>query len=348
MFVSSAKADELHNTPTKFEADLVFSDTFAERKNKMRKQFLLCMMIGLCCNIAIAQPKRVATPETPLDSLSDKFSNASSLASWQQWHTTEGQPDKWKSFQIKNDLLELQPHASGWYADYAAPFLYKMIDGNFDVRTKIKVSGAKDALPQTEWSLAGLMVRQPKRPGAAWEPRQENWLFLTMGIAEPKGVPVFEAKSTTNSISNLKLRPAKEGWVELRIVRMQASFILMYRYEGEEWTILERLYRPQMPYQLQVGINAYSGWNVIPAAAKADATTHNKSVLKDVPTDMLVQIDHIEFSRPQLNREKLGSFMKAGFQAPYYTPGNVLTDYSISNSELLQIVDGKNNSSASK
>lgn len=299
------------------------------------------MLIALCCNAAIAQSKRVITSETPLDSLNDEFGKGFSIANWQQWHTTEGQPDKWKSIQIKNDVLHLQPLASGWYADFAAPFLYKTVDGNFDVRTKIKVSGEKDALPQTEWSLAGLMVRQPRRPGAAWEPRQENWLFLTTGIAEPKGVPVFEAKTTNNSISNLKLRPAREGWVELRIVRINASFILMYRYEGEEWTILERLYRPLLPIRLQVGINAYSGWNVIPPSVQADAATHNKSVLKDVPVDMLVQVDHIHFSRPTLNREKLSAFLKAGFQAPYYTPGNLLTDYSISNSEVLQILDGK-------
>lgn len=307
----------------------------------MLRQIFPILLLSFYGTALYAQPRRVNVPETRLDSLNDEFNNASTLASWQQWHTAEGQPDKWKATQVKNGVLELQPYASGWYADYAAPFLYKTIDGNFDVRTKIKVSGEKDALPQTEWSLAGLMVRQPKKPGATWEPRQENWLFLTTGIAEPKGSPVFEAKTTNNSISNLKLRPAKEGWVELRIVRMQASFILMYRYEGEEWTVLERLYRPQMPFQLQVGINAYSGWNAIPANVKADAVTHNKSVLKDVPTDMVVQIDHVHFSRPALNRDKRNSFVKQGFQAPYYTAPNLLTDYSISNSELLQILDTK-------
>lgn len=305
----------------------------------MPRQIFPILLLCFFSIAAQAQNRRITTPETRLDSLNDEFNNASSLASWQQWHATEAQPDKWKSIQVKNGILELQPYASGWYADFAAPFLYKIIDGNFDVRTKIKVSGEKDALPQTEWSLAGLMVRQPKKPGTAWEARQENWLFLTTGIAEPKGSPVFEAKTTNNSMSNLKLRPAREGWVELRIVRMQASFILMYRYEGEKWTVLERLYRPQMPFQLQVGINAYSGWNALPADVKGDAATHNKTVLKNVSTDMLVKVDHIHFSRPKLNTEKLSGIVKPGFQAPYYTAPNLLTDYSISNEELLQILD---------
>lgn len=307
----------------------------------MCKKIFTCLLLSFFCIAANAQPIRMTGPEKPLDSLNDEFKDAAGLASWQQWHTTEGQPDKWKTLSVKNDVLQLQPHASGWYGDYQAPFLYKMVEGNFDVRTKIKVTGINDALPQTEWSLAGLMVRQPAKPGVAWEPRQENWLFLTTGIAEPKGSPVVEAKSTNNSVSNLKLRPAKEGWVELRIVRVQASFILMYRYDGEEWTVVDRLYRPLMPFQLQVGINAYSGWNVLPANVKANPTVHNASVLKDIPVDMAVQVDYMRFTRPSLNREKLNALLKPGFQAPYYTPGNLLTDYSISNNDLLQILDTK-------
>jgi hypothetical protein len=303
------------------------------------KPFLSLLAISLCCAAVQAQPKRVMTAEKPIDSLNDDFANSQTLAGWQQWHTTEGQPDKWKTLAAQNGLLQLQPYASGWYGDYAAPFMFKMVEGNFDVRTKIKVRGEKDGLPQTEWSLAGLMVRQPRRAGAAPEPRSENWLFLTTGIAEPKGSPVMEAKSTTNSISNLKLRPAREGWVELRIVRVQASFILLYRYEGEAWTVLERLYRPQLPYQLQVGINAYSGWNVIPGAVREDAATHNKTVLTQVPTDMVVEVDYVLFARPTITREKLNAFFKTGFTAPYYTPGNVLTDYAIPDSDLLQIIN---------
>lgn len=303
------------------------------------KQLISLLAISLYCAAAQAQSQRVMTAEKPIDSLNDDFTNSKTLAGWHQWHITEGQPDKWKTLSVQKGLLQLRPYASGWYGDYAASFMFKIVEGNFDVRTKIKVRGEKDGLPQTEWSLAGLMVRQPKRAGSVLEARSENWLFLTTGIAEPKGSPVMEVKSTTNSISNLKLRPAREGWVELRIVRVQASFILLYRYEGEAWTVLERLYRPQLPYQLQVGINAYSGWNVIPGAVREDAATHNKTVLTKVPTDMVVDVDYVHFARPTLNREKLNTFLKTGFVAPYYTPGNVLTDYAIPDRDLLQIIN---------
>lgn len=286
-----------------------------------------------------AQQTVVSAQVTTLETNSDDFNNAATLSNWQQFHTTENYPDKIRSLTIKDGVLSLQPFASGWYADYQAPFLFKTIAGDFDVRTKVKVSGTTNDLPSSEWSLAGLMVRQAKRSTSEnWQPRQENWLFITTGIAEPKGIPMFEVKTTNNSMSNLKLRPARKGWVELRVVRIQASFILMYRYEGEQWTILERFYRPLMPPQVQVGLNAYSGWNQLPMDAKKDAATHNTSLLKDIPTDLLFQVDYIHFQKPVLDEEKLKAFTQKTFQAPYYTPANLLTDYSISNEQILKIV----------
>lgn len=275
----------------------------------------------------------------PLETLNDEFVDSNSLHQWQLFSSTEKYLSKVRSLSVKDGILNLQPFASGWYGDYQAPFLYKTISGDFDVRIKLKVSGTNTSLPENEWSLAGLMIRQPKRTTSEnWQPRQENWMFLTTGIAEPKGTPVFEVKSTENSLSNLKLRPAKTGWVELRAVRVQASFILMYRYEGEQWTILERFYRPLMPPTLQVGFNAYSGWNEVPAGMKGDVVKFNSNVLTDINTDLLLQVDYMRFRQPQMDKEKLKALAQEGFRAPYYTPANLLCDFSVSNQQVLEIV----------
>ncbi|HYE54337.1 MAG TPA: hypothetical protein VD996_05820 [Chitinophagaceae bacterium] len=286
------------------------------------------------------QVRRSNVPETPLEPLNDEFSDNASLQGWQKLHTIENFPDKIRHFSVSEGTMKLQPFASGWYGDYQAPFLFKTVSGDFDVRARIKVSGRQDSLPQSEWSLAGLMVRQAKQTTSAeWQPNQENWLFFTTGIAEPKGTPVFEVKTTNNSISNLKLRPAKAGWVELRIVRVQASFILMYRYTSQEpWTIIERFYRPLLPYQLQVGINAYSGWNEVPNDIRKDPAIFNKTLLKDPTADIWVEADYIRFSRPVLNMEGLRALRNPNFNAPYYTPANLLTDYSVSNETVLSIL----------
>lgn len=278
-----------------------------------------------------------------LQQLSDEFNDSTSLKNWIFFHQAESFPDKIRHISInKNNagMLQLQPKASGWYADNQAPFLFKTVSGNFDVRARIKVTGETTGLPSVDWSLAGLMVRQPKRTTSSnWMPRQENWLFITTGVADNTQLPLLEVKSTNNSLSNLKLRPAKAGWMELRIVRIDASFILLSRFEGEEWVVQERFYRPQMMGPLQVGLNAYSSWNAIPMSLKMDAKSFNETTA-DVKADLLLQVDYIRFSRP---RPDLNRFLGDKYDALYtgtlfYTAGNLLTDYAITNDELLRLV----------
>ena len=303
------------------------------------KLIWFCLTSLLCPAVLDAQQIRKQPNTSPLESMSEEFTATTSLQDWKQFHTTEGYESKIKRMDVANGILQLQPFASGWYADYQAPFLFKTVEGDFDVEVKIKVSGLTDSLPKSEWSLAGLMVREAKKTTVAdWQPRTENWLFLTTGIAQPKVSPVFEVKTTNNSVSNLKLRPAKAGWVYLRVVRVQASFILMYRYENETWTVLERFYRPLLPESLQVGLNAYSGWNDVPREIQQDAAIFNKTVLPDVATDMLVQVDYVHFRRPKINGEKLKEIGQPGFRAPFYSPGNLLSDYSVSNEQVLAII----------
>lgn len=306
----------------------------------MMKKILLAITANLFLVAGFAQMQQAGTAAAvPLETYSDEFDNAAALGNWKQFHTTEAYPDKIRSIAVSEGILTLQPYASGWYGDYQAPFLYKTISGDFDVRARVKVSGTGSELPQSEWSLAGLMIRQAKMgTSSSWQPRQENWLFLTTGVAEPRGVAMFEVKTTNNSISNLKLRPARSGWVELRVVRVQASFILMYRYEGEPWTVLERFYRPLLPPQVQVGLNAYSGWNQVPGDVKKDPAQFNATLLKDVHTDLQFQVDYVRFRKPVLNNELLKALAASGFAAPYYIPANLLTDYSVSNERVLAIL----------
>jgi hypothetical protein len=315
-----------------------FITSVSQKLISMNMRFAFLAISFAAALFSVAQEKRATVPETAIDSLNDEFS-VTGLNQWTWFHQAENFPDKVRISEVKDGLLHLQTYASGWYADWQAPFLYKTVTGNFDVRMRIKVSGLTASLPQTEWSLAGLMVRQPKKTTSEnWEPRQENWLFLTTGVAEPLSSPVFEAKTTGNSISNLKLRPGKEGWVELRMVRLQASFILLYRYDNEAWTVLERFYRPLLPATLQVGLNAYSGYKGVPQNIAGTPKSFNETVVKEAPADMLVQVDYVRFARPKVDMEKLGIFLKNDFKAPYYTPFNLLTDYSLSNEDLLKLL----------
>jgi hypothetical protein len=297
----------------------------------IRIRFFIC-----CCCFLLAIP---GMAQNNLPDLSDEFTDSASVSSWSFFHRSEQFPDKIKSLTVHSGLLHLEPKASGWYADYQAPFLFKTVTGDFDVRARIKVSGAGSELPTADWSLAGLMVRQPKRTASAdWQPRQENWLFITTGVADNVQLPVIETKTTNNSLSNLKLRPAQPGWVELRIVRIDAVFILLRRYDGGTWQVMDRFYRPLLRGPLQVGLAAYSGWNTIPRQLQSDPKAFNTTVAESA-ADLLMEVDYIRFKRPAPDYSLVASTHNPQYDGTvYYSVPNLLSDYTISNGLVLKII----------
>jgi hypothetical protein len=287
--------------------------------------FLLCVTT-LFTSFAVSA--QVNAPRDDLQILSDEFNDEKSLADWKQFHEAEGWMTMTKTIdanKTSSGNLHFEPTTSGWYADFHGAFLFKEVTGDFFVATRLKVGGKTAELPTALWSLAGLMVREP-RSGATkdnWQPRGENWLFLTTGIAEPAGQPVFETKSTVNSRSNLKLRPARGGWVELGIARVRSAFVLLYRYDGEtKWTVQERFHRRDLPRTVQVGINAYSDWY----GAKEfhdDPLKFNTVAVKNGKADLVVTVDYVRFRRLSL-------------QIPPRSDAGELTDHTLSGEELLK------------
>ncbi len=257
-----------------------------------------------------AQQRVVARPGAPTDaaalppiaSLSDEFDSVASLGRWTSHGAAEGWPEMIRSLGIDGGgMLRLEPTVSGWYADFRAPFLFQEVTGDFVATTRVRARGTNGGLPSVTWSLAGLMVREPRLTTAqTWEPRAENWLFATTGIAGRAGQPVLETKTTVNGRSALNLHPVPAGWLELRIVRVRADFLVFYRPDGAaEWTLQERFYRPDLPRTLQVGVNAYSGWDLVPELWNAPAA-FNRTVITDRATDLAAEFDYVRFDRPRV------------------------------------------------
>ena len=248
-----------------------------------------------------AQPVRGAAPKLEdVAPLSDEFGSADTLAAWKRFDVAEGWPDQVKRLAVADGMLQLEPYTSGWFAEFHAPLLFKEVSGPFVVTARVRVRGKEGGIPGEPWSLAGLMVREPRpESGKKQEPRGENWLFLTTGIAEEVGKPVFETKTTVNSRSNLKLRPARDGWMELRIVRVGPSFVLLSRYDGEGWQVRERFHRMDFARHVQVGLCAYTGWNSVPDL-HGDPVRFNTTVLKDRRADVVLDVDWVRFARPSL------------------------------------------------
>jgi hypothetical protein len=249
---------------------------------------------------------------------SDEFDAPQTLGAsggrWQWFHERYGWPSMVRRADVGSTHpgeLTLEPLWSGWFADFHAPFLFQTLRGDFDVTARVRAVSARgdgDALPRATWSLVGLMARAPRAVTPAdWQPRGENWLFVTTGTAEAPGVPVFESKSTVNSGSNLKLRPARAGWMELRIVRLREVFLLLTREPGEGWRLRERVLRRDMPYaDMQVGLVAYSDGTSGPPALRAPQA-HN-TLAPDARAgvgapDLRARVDWVRVRRPPALRD---------------------------------------------
>jgi hypothetical protein len=237
-----------------------------------------------------------------LKSLSTRFGSAAALNGWTE-HTVPGFTRKWAEPQVTGGALVLTPTSGGWFEDMQAGHLYREVEGNFIVTTRVRVDGTKGPIPTRSFSLAGLFVRAP-RPGlsaANWQPKQENWLFFSTGTAWPAGQRHFEIKTTFNSLSTLKISEAPAGWVQLRIARQGELFTLLYRAEKSgRWTVLDQFIRPDLPAKLNVGITAYADWDSA-ASIYPDFVKYNTSA-PAMNADLVARFERVDFRRPTVAR----------------------------------------------
>ncbi len=257
----------------------------------------------LACAAALGVGLTVgAASADELAPLSTGFDDASELADWSQ-HAPEGFTPKWQPPRVENGTLVLRPKSSGWFEDNQAGHLYRQIAGDFIVTTRLQVKGTTAALPQTPFSLAGLFVRAPREVSAAnWTPGQENWLFLSVGTAAPAGEPHYEIKTTTNSLSTLKILPSQSGWVELRIARHGELFTLLERPDGvDAWRVIDQMIRPDLPHVLNVGVTAYADYASV-EPIYPDYQRYNTQGAAAENADLIALVDSITFRRPATGR----------------------------------------------
>lgn len=266
------------------------------------------------------------------------FTSSEELQEWKWLHDTEGWPNKAKKKEIKEGNLIIEPGTSGWFADKNAPFLYREILGDFDIRTRVKATGLTSEVSQTPWSLGGLMVRVPKRTDKSqWKEKEENWMFMTVGVAEEPNKQVIETKYTLNSKSNLKLRDAKADWITLRIVRVGNAFIMLYKYDTDKsWTVHDRFYLVDLPQMLQVGLNCYTNSMAVPGNILwGNPFKFNNEEFDHLgKPDFRLTVDFVQFEKAKINYNAANQ----GGQWLSQVYKNRLVDYSLSNEELLKML----------
>jgi hypothetical protein len=225
--------------------------------------------------------------------IADDFDGAALTPAWSRFDQAFGWPDKLKRLEVKNGVLAIEPRHSAWVRDAQAPFLFQTMTGDFDVRARVRVRSRSGAVPGGTWSLGGLMARVPNGQTAAnWQPRSENWHFVTTGVGPDAGEVVTETKGTYNSYSSLKLRPFGSGWVELRLVRVgMALFALARDGAGGAWQLRDRWYRMSGSPAMQVGLIAYTTSDAV--KPEPDQSLYDNRVASDAPVDMVMEVDWV-------------------------------------------------------
>ncbi|MEW5687038.1 MAG: hypothetical protein AB1942_19125 [Pseudomonadota bacterium] len=248
---------------------------------------------------ALAQPQ---PPRTDLSAMNDEFDGKALDGRWSRFDERFGYPSMLKMLDVgatTPGALHLQPYDSAWVRDKIATFLFQTVEGDFDMRARVRVRGANGPIPGGTWSLGGLMARSPNgQTSETWKPHRENWHFLTTGVGQARGKQVTETKGTYNSYSSLKLRPFETGWVELRMVRVGMTIFALARTEGGRWQVRDRFYRMSTNPAMQVGLIAYTGSDDVPPGPE-DAAVSNRRVDTAAKVDMLMDVDWIRFTRPR-------------------------------------------------
>lgn len=274
----------------------------------MKPVLLLGLSAFLMANAPASGQPSLPDPNSTLTELSDEFDGSSLNPKWIRFDKEFGWPDKLKSIDVGQTTagaLNLQPYDSAWVRDVQAPFLFQRIHGDFDVRARVRVRSSNGPIAAGTWSLGGLMARVPNGLHEKdWEPRRENWHFITTGVGLEPGEPRIETKGTYNSYSSLKLRPVEPGWVELRLVRVGMTLFALARTDPNgSWEVRDRFYRMEPSPYMQVGLIAYT---TSPDAKPVpeNAALSNRTVESSLPVDMVMDVDWVRFSRPAPKIEK--------------------------------------------
>ena len=142
-----------------------------------------------------------------------------------------------------------------WFMDRRGELIYKSVHGNFKITADVHTAKTSepDQPPGGDGSvqLGGLMARSGKGG-------QENYLFIVVGD-DGDGLSV-ETKNTTNSFSKYQGTAWESADAQLRICRVGQKFNLYKRSvdSTEAWQLADSFDRPDLPEELQVGVNIYT------------------------------------------------------------------------------------------
>ena len=134
-----------------------------------------------------------AWAQNDIAALSDEFDNEQTATQWQRVEQVEG----WNANQLElfdinkvyKGYCAMMPFTSSWYKDWRGVLLFKPVQGDFVMTTRLRVTGRDgQSAPRSQFSLAGLMVRAPRNiTPQTWQPGGENYVFVSLGCSTKLG-----------------------------------------------------------------------------------------------------------------------------------------------------------------
>ena len=193
-------------------------------------------------------PAPTTTPPAP-QSFADEFASATSLHDWRilTGDVMSGGPPR---ATVSAGALHLRPAQSRWLDSFSALAGERTVTGDIDVSALVATRGVHSPAPTVDWSLSGLMLRDPNAPSP-------HWLHWSVGHV---GGPVLERKETWNGKSDLHLIHLPEaGPVQLRMIRTGGDVVLAHRQGKGGWTVDYTYASARLPDTVDLLVTAQSG-----------------------------------------------------------------------------------------
>jgi len=188
----------------------------------------------------------------------------SEIEGWRRLDRPGTWPSSLGDARVGSGLLLLRPAISpGSKALQELPglFLYRDIEGDFEVTARVRIGGATGAIAEGENLQVGVLGRLPRATSAAdWNLDREVWRSTSAGFLKFASGSLVEAAlvSARGEVRqpHVDAIPRRSGWIELRLVRQGDRFTSAMRQEGEtEWTPMRTLASASGP-AMQVGVFA--------------------------------------------------------------------------------------------
>jgi len=154
-----------------------------------------------------------------------------------------------------HDLLATLKYHVLWFMTQRGELIYKPVSGDFKITANVHTSKSSDPNqpPGGDGSvqLGGVMARNG-------DSARENYVFVVVGD-DGDGLSI-ETKNTQDSFSKYSGPSWDSPDAELRICRVGQTFNLYKRHidSKETWGLAATFDRPDLPDELQVGVNLYT------------------------------------------------------------------------------------------